>query len=92
MGTIIITCVTSCLTILLLQLRKRAKDIGNTPMASDGHRVPEDQDISCRQYGHEHEEFDAPRFIPHEDPEGGYIVLNGVTMERDEADRYQDRI
>lgn len=61
-------------------------------MASDGHRVPEDQDISCRQYGHEHEEFDAPRFIPHEDPEGGYIVLNGVTMERDEADRYQDRI
>lgn len=73
-------------------VKTRAKTRTDTPMASDGHRVPEDQDISCRQYGHKHEEFDTPRFIPHEDPEEGYIVLNGVTMERDEADRYQERI
>ena len=44
------------------------------PMASDGHRVPKDQDIS------------------HEDPEDGYIVLNGVKMKLSEADRYEDRI
>ena len=62
------------------------------PMASDGHRVPKDQDISCQRYGHRHEEFDTPRFIPHEDPEDGYIVLNGVKMKLSEADRYEDRI
>ena len=62
------------------------------PMASDGHRIHEDQDISCRRYGHWHEEFDTPRFIPHEDPEEGYIVINGVNMKRDESDKYQNRI
>lgn len=65
---------------------------GKTPLASDGHRVPKDQDISCRRYGHKHEEFDRPRFIPHEDPEEGYIILNGVKMKITEADRYEERI
>ena len=68
------------------------KAVRNGPMASDGHRVPEDQDISCRQYGHRHEGFDTPRFIPHDDPEEGYIVINGTTIERDKADRYEDTI
>ncbi|MDO5476922.1 MAG: hypothetical protein Q4F43_07410 [Eubacteriales bacterium] len=63
-----------------------------SPMASDGHRVPKNQDISCRQYGHNHEEFDTPRFIPHEDPEDGFIILNGVKMRLSEADKYEDRI
>lgn len=65
---------------------------GRRPLASDGHRVPKDQDISCRQFGHDHREFDTPRFIPHEDPEDGYIILNGVKMKLSEADRYEDRI
>jgi hypothetical protein len=65
---------------------------GRSPMASDGHRVPKDQDISCRRYGHKHEEFDTPRFIPHEDPEQGYIILNGVRMKLTEADNYENRI
>ena len=63
-----------------------------TPVASDGHRVPKDQDISCRRFGHNHEEFDTPRYIPHEDPEEGYIVLNGVRMKLSEADAYENRI
>ena len=33
-----------------------------------------------------------PRFIPHEDPEEGYIILNGVKMKLTEADKYEDRI
>lgn len=62
------------------------------PLATDGHRVPRDQDISCRRFGHDHEEFDAPRYIPHTDPEDGFIVLNGVKMRLSEADSYEDRI
>ena len=52
----------------------------NRPLASDGHRVPADQDISCRRYGHRHEEFDIPRFSPHADPEEVYSILNGIKM------------
>jgi hypothetical protein len=65
---------------------------GKGPLALDGHRVSKDQDISCRRYGHKHEEFDTPRFIPHEDPEEGYVVLNGVRMKLTEADNYENRI
>ena len=72
--------------------RNARRAAGNTPMASDGHRVPKDQDISCRRYGHNHSEFNTPRFIPHEDPEEGYIILNGVKMKLTEADKYEDRI
>ena len=71
---------------------RRAVTSGKGPFASDGHRVPADQDISCRRFGHQHEEFDTPRYIPHTDPEDGYIVLNGVMMKLSEADRYEDRI
>ena len=42
--------------------------------------------------GHNHPEFDMPRFIPHEDPEEGYLILNGVKMKLTEADKYEDRI
>lgn len=72
--------------------RNARRPAGNTPLSSDGHRVPKDQDISCRRYGHNHPEFDTPRFIPHEDPEEGYIILNGVKMKLTEADKYEDRI
>ena len=72
--------------------RNARRAAGNTPMASDGHRVPKDQDVSCRRYGHNHPEFNTPRFIPHVDPEEGYIILNGVKMKLTEADKYEDRI
>lgn len=70
----------------------RALFSGKGPLASDGHRIPKEKDVSCRRYGHQHEEFDTPRYIPHDDPEDGYIVLNGVKMKLSEADRYEDRI
>ena len=71
---------------------KAGRASGKSPMASDGHRVPKDQDISCRRYGHNHEEFDTPRFIPHDDLEEGYIILNGIRMKLTEADSYENRI
>lgn len=48
--------------------------------SSDGHIVPESQDLTCEtEYGHHH----APtppgsRYIVHEDPPQGYVVLNGI--------------
>ncbi len=71
---------------------QRGPQAGRGPLASDGHRVPKDQDVSCRRFGHRHEEFDTARYIPHSDPEQGYIILNGVKMRLRDADRYEDSI
>lgn len=71
--------------------RRQGGSIGG-PLASDGHRMSREQDVSCRRFGHQHEEFDTPRYIPHDDPEDGFILLNGVKMRLSEADRYEDRI
>ena len=62
--------------------------------ASDGHRLGADQDITCRQYGHNHPRSVEPesRYIVHEDPTEGYIVLNGKKMLRTEADKYENSI
>ena len=65
---------------------------GRGPLASDGHRMSGEDDVSCRRFGHRHEEFDTPRYIPHDDPEDGFIILNGVKMRLSDADRYEDRI
>ncbi len=51
-------------------------------ISSDGHVVPKDQDLTCERYGHDHRkegtnEF-GRRYIVHEDPEEGFVVLNGV--------------
>lgn len=46
--------------------------------SSDGHYVPKSQDMTCRKYGHRHETESTPRYIVHEDPETGYVILNGI--------------
>lgn len=62
------------------------------PLADDGHYIKAEDDISCRRFGHRHAEDAVPRFIPHNDPEEGYIILNGKKMLRTEADRYENTI
>lgn len=74
-----------------------ARSVGKTgiktrPLADDGHYIKAEDDISCRRFGHRHEEDVVPRFIPHNDPEEGYIILNGKKMLRTEADRYENSI
>lgn len=62
--------------------------------ASDGHVMKGEQDISCRQFGHDHPEWEEPsaRYIVHDDPEEGYIILNGKKMRITEADKYENTI
>lgn len=64
------------------------------PRSTDGHILGKGQDITCRQFGHNHPESEEPsaRYIVHDDPEEGYIILNGVKMLRTEADAYENRI
>lgn len=55
-------------------------------IAGDGHVIPPKNDITCEgKDGHVHaplspsEQKDyGPRYIVHDDPEEGYVVLNGV--------------
>ena len=60
--------------------------------STDGHVLRGKKDITCRQFGHNHPEDDMPRFIVHDDPEDGFIILNGVKMRISEADRYENSI
>ena len=49
------------------------------PVSDDGHAVSFDQDLTCEtKYGHDHSTPGGRRYIVHEDPEEGYVVLNGV--------------
>ena len=52
-------------------------------IAHDGHVIPRENDITCEStYGHNHAYAvsmgETPRYIVHEDPDDGYVVLNGV--------------
>ena len=66
----------------------------NAPRSTDGHVLSGIQDITCRQFGHNHPEWEEPttRYIVHDDIEDGYIILNGKKMHRTEADKYEDTI
>ena len=60
--------------------------------STDGHVLRGKNDITCRQFGHNHPEESEPRFIVHDDPEDGFIILNGVKMRISEADKYENSI
>lgn len=64
------------------------------PRSTDGHVLGKEQDITCRQFGHNHPEWEEPsqRYIVHDDLEDGYIILNGKKMLRTEADAYENTI
>ena len=49
-------------------------------VSDDGHRIPKKMDLTCEgEYGHEHSKAESqPRYIVHEEPEDGYVVLNGI--------------
>ncbi len=55
-------------------------------IAHDGHVIPPDQDITCEgRDGHQHPQPSAQdikdygrRYIVHNDPETGYVILNGI--------------
>ena len=62
--------------------------------AADRNRVHGIRDITCRQFGHNHPEWEEPttRYIVHDDIEDGFIILNGKKMLRTEADQYENTI
>ena len=48
-------------------------------ISDDGHVVKAEQDVTCsNQYDHRHPETPQARYIVHEDPEMGFVILNGV--------------
>ena len=50
------------------------------PQSDDGHTVKASQDLTCEtKYGHNHDSRNAAkRYIVHEDPPEGYVILNGI--------------
>ena len=73
---------------------KEAAKTGVEHYASDGHKISAEDDISCARFGHDHshdpkqEGFPENQFIVHNEPQAGYINLNGKILKRSEADEY----
>ena len=64
------------LTAILSSMTARKRRVTRS---DDGHEVPMNQDLTCEtQYGHNHGALPEKRYIVHEDPEEGYVILNGV--------------
>jgi hypothetical protein len=63
--------------VILIAIRRQ-----NSPRSSDGHLIPPEKDITCNRFGHRHEQTETEaytgRYIVHEDPETGYVILNGI--------------
>lgn len=54
-------------------------------VSDDGHRVPRSEDLTCETvYGHDHGNGE-PRYIVHEEPSDGYVVLNGIKRSLEEC-------
>lgn len=58
--------------------------------SSDGCKIPPEQDLTCRRYGHKHETgYDKlPRYIVHEEPTKGYVILNGKKVRLKDCWKY----
>ena len=56
-------------------------------VAHDGHVIPREKDITCETvYGHNHGLTpEGRRYIVHEDPPEGYVILNGIKRSLDEC-------
>lgn len=64
-------------------------------VSSDGHAVPRREDLTCdTNEGHHHPEESAmakefgPRYIVHDEPEEGYVILNGVKRKLTDCSKY----
>lgn len=55
------------------------KENKGSTISSDGHIVPSKDDFTCENdYGHHHDYDNSEnRYIVHQEPETGYVILNG---------------
>ncbi len=66
--------------VISLAVKNQEGKTRKAPVSDDGHAVPKEQDLTCERYGHDHQENTefGRRYIVHEDPEEGYVILNGI--------------
>ena len=71
-------------------LQKLSQNSGDALFSSDGCKIPKEQDLTCRRYGHQHETgYDKlPRYIVHEEPTKGYVILNGKKVRLKDCGKY----
>ena len=83
-GTIFLIIICTVLTSSIKAGTKRGKVSRRyLTVSSDGHRVPKDEDLTCETMGHDHGQTSkeyGPRYIVHNEPDDGEVVLNGVKV------------
>ena len=74
---------------------KKAKSLENQERSSDGHIVSKEESFTCEtKEGHIHPKMTASevndfgkRYIVHNEPENGYVILNGVRRRLDDCEK-----
>lgn len=80
---IVTVLLTFVIAILIAAIAIGAEKKKNMTISSDGHVVPPEEDLTYRERTHYHrdnplnKEF-GPQYIVHNEPETGYVILNGV--------------
>ena len=75
---ILILAITWFIIVFIFGSRKTNEHSSKT-ISDDGHRIPKKQDITCYgEYGHDHPEDVQPRYIVHEEPVEGYVILVNI--------------
>lgn len=69
---------------IVLSISARAR---RRAVSDDGHKVKKKEDLTCNtKYGHDHH-TDPHQYIVHEDPEEGYVILNGIKRRLKDCDK-----
>ena len=73
------------IVVTISSIRKAQQTVvsGRHPVSSDGHRVPPEDDLTvstgASRYEHQgNEEEFGRRYIVHNEPVEGYVILNGI--------------
>ncbi len=81
---IVIVC--TFFAVIFSSMKIRNPLAGKRTMGLDGHFIRREQDLTCEtEYGHDHGTSAEPRYIVHDDPTDGYVILNGVKRSLDEC-------
>ena len=82
------------LAVTASHVNQAQKNVSKPTVSSDGHAIPKREDITCAgTYGHAHnntalEQEYGKRYIVHNEPETGYVILNGVKRKLKDCWKY----
>jgi len=85
----------ACWFLIVANIIVKTAHLRKPTISSDGHTVSPNEDLTCERVdGHVHSESSTleqeygKRYIVHNEPENGYVILNGVKRKLKDCSKY----